>query len=234
VDGTLFKKELDSDPLQDGPICSLDPAVGLQCVDYAGKGSYCFDSGQNPRYGSISFDNLLHSLLQIVVIFSGEGWSDIMFFSWNCMSRFNTIVYILLLVMGYFIMSKVIVAVLYVRLNNATKELKDKEDLRKLKSDFQRTVLNNIGLRHEKLTLRSEASVTHFINEVVRNKIEKSISKNTSKSLNTALSSVVSKNARAKLLKKQARDKKRELDLAVKVRGGRAFLFIGFRSPSNF
>jgi hypothetical protein len=57
----------------------------------------CDETGVNPEYGVISFDNILLALLNIITTISGEGWSTTMFYLSDAVSGVNQIIFILLM-----------------------------------------------------------------------------------------------------------------------------------------
>lgn len=85
---------ISDDELQSGPMCTISANSGRFCRDPLGnkndsykclndytvaESGVSYPHGANPNYGVTGFDNIMLSLLNVLIALSGEGWTDIMY-----------------------------------------------------------------------------------------------------------------------------------------------------------
>ena len=128
------------------PLCSLDDALGRQCVEAGGPGIFwaCRDNNENPNFGVTSFDHLGAAFLVIVQCITMEGWSDAMYQAMDASSSWAALYFVMLVVLGAFILLNLILAVINANLNRVERLERRAARLRELKGDAERTLVQRL------------------------------------------------------------------------------------------
>ncbi len=90
---------------------------------------YCANARTNPNYGATSFDSIILSSLQIIICWSGEGWTPIMYYVGESVSKINYILFVLMMFAGYIFATHLVTAVMFITFRQqkeAEQEQKDK------------------------------------------------------------------------------------------------------------
>jgi hypothetical protein len=72
----------------------------------------CGKTLENPNWGVNNFDNILYSFLQVFIITTLEGWTEIMGFTFKTFSDFTFVYFVLLIFIGAFFLLNIILAVI--------------------------------------------------------------------------------------------------------------------------
>eukprot|EP00756_Hemistasia_phaeocysticola_P006536 Hpha_TRINITY_DN13881_c0_g2::TRINITY_DN13881_c0_g2_i1::g.70008::m.70008 len=89
------------------------------------EGYVCVDSGENPNSGFTSFDHVGYAFLAIFQCLTMEGWTDIMYVVQDVWSSFGVFYFILLVILGSFLILNLALAVIneeFTAINEATKQ----------------------------------------------------------------------------------------------------------------
>jgi hypothetical protein len=127
------------DPANAGAFL-VDPAVVygfVSCNPTAGSipgissrrcplGTECVDVGMNPYAGAMGWDHIGQSFLMSLLVMSGEGWTDAMYMSEDCVGKLSLIFYIGLTVLANFLAQELLVAVMAVRFEEAKEKERQK------------------------------------------------------------------------------------------------------------
>uniref|UniRef100_A0A4W6BUJ1 Calcium voltage-gated channel subunit alpha1 H n=1 Tax=Lates calcarifer TaxID=8187 RepID=A0A4W6BUJ1_LATCA len=106
---------------QDGETCSLTvneavpAAAGIRvngCVNWNLYYNVCRAGDQNPDMGAINFDNIGYALIAIFQVVTLEGWREIMFYVMDAHSFWSLVFFVLVTIMGSFIMMNVCAVVI--------------------------------------------------------------------------------------------------------------------------
>ncbi|XP_070765049.1 voltage-dependent T-type calcium channel subunit alpha-1I-like [Enoplosus armatus] len=114
--------------IEDGKICSLAAphhasaanelvpteagTFANTCVNWNMYYNVCRAGDHNPHMGAINFDNIGFAWIAIFQVVTLEGWTEIMFYVMDAHSFWNFIVFILVTIMGSFIMMNVCAVVI--------------------------------------------------------------------------------------------------------------------------
>jgi hypothetical protein len=109
INGTIA--EVDHHTLEHGPFCSTSHSSGHHCL----SNQICYDTGHNPGYGSISFDNILWTWVNVIIALSAEGFAHPMYYLSEALSSWNQVLFIILICVGHLLAIHLIVAVLFIR-----------------------------------------------------------------------------------------------------------------------
>ncbi|ORX61128.1 hypothetical protein BCR36DRAFT_408104 [Piromyces finnis] len=140
-EGKIFNEEL---------ICS--PSSN-QCP----KGYTCQDVHINPDKGTISFDNVLISFLNIFQILTTEGWSNIYFTVSSVTNKIVIVFFILIIIIGNWLILQLIVATVVSNLQNSITIHKT------YNFKMKKTFISNIDSTDKNQQLRKKLEV--FINK---------------------------------------------------------------------
>ncbi|XP_040886746.1 voltage-dependent T-type calcium channel subunit alpha-1I-like isoform X3 [Toxotes jaculatrix] len=102
---------------KDGETCSLaDPALaGARvngCVNWNAFYNVCRAGDDNPYMGAMSFDNIGYALIAVFQIVTLEGWSEIMAAVIDANSSWHFTVFLIITIMGSFVMVNVCAVVI--------------------------------------------------------------------------------------------------------------------------
>ncbi|KAG7215964.1 hypothetical protein INR49_012418, partial [Caranx melampygus] len=101
--------------VQDGKTCSAAQSHGLAanaCVNWNMYYNVCRPGDHNPHEGIISFDHIGLASVAMFQTVTLEGWTDIMFLVMDAHSFGSVIVFILVTIMGYFVLMNVCAVVI--------------------------------------------------------------------------------------------------------------------------
>ncbi|KAG7215961.1 hypothetical protein INR49_012415, partial [Caranx melampygus] len=101
--------------VQDGKTCSAAQSHGLAanaCVNWNMYYNVCRPGDHNPHKGIISFDHIGLASIAMFQTVTLEGWTDIMFLVMDAHSFGSVIVFILVTIMGYFVLMNVCAVVI--------------------------------------------------------------------------------------------------------------------------
>ncbi|KAG7215965.1 hypothetical protein INR49_012419, partial [Caranx melampygus] len=101
--------------VQDGKTCSAAQNHGLAanaCVNWNMYYNVCRPGDHNPHEGIISFDHIGLASVAMFQTVTLEGWTDIMFLVMDAHSFGSVIVFILVTIMGYFVLMNVCAVVI--------------------------------------------------------------------------------------------------------------------------
>ncbi|XP_050926692.1 LOW QUALITY PROTEIN: voltage-dependent T-type calcium channel subunit alpha-1I-like [Lates calcarifer] len=101
---------------KDGKICSLavnEAVAGTNsCVNWNMYYNVCRTGDHNPHMGATNFDNIGYALIAIFQVVTLEGWTEIMFYVMDAHSFWSLVFFILVTIMGSFIMMNVCAVVI--------------------------------------------------------------------------------------------------------------------------
>uniref|UniRef100_A0A4W6CHD6 Calcium voltage-gated channel subunit alpha1 H n=1 Tax=Lates calcarifer TaxID=8187 RepID=A0A4W6CHD6_LATCA len=101
---------------EDGETCSLaaNEAVARtnSCVNWNMYYNVCRAGDHNPHMGATNFDNIGYALIAIFQVVTLEGWSEIMFYVMDAHSFWSLVFFILVTILGSFIMMNVCAVVI--------------------------------------------------------------------------------------------------------------------------
>ncbi|XP_040894614.1 voltage-dependent T-type calcium channel subunit alpha-1H-like [Toxotes jaculatrix] len=101
---------------KDGETCSLVPALaGARvngCVNWNVFYNVCRAGEDNPYMGAINFDNIGYALIAVFQVVTLEGWSEIMFYVMDAHSFWNFTFFLLVTIIGSFVMMNVCAVVI--------------------------------------------------------------------------------------------------------------------------
>lgn len=81
----------------------------------------------NPNHGVSNFDNILYSFLQVFLVTTLEGWTEVMTFVQKTFSDFAVIYFVVLIFIGAFFLLNMILAVIKAKFSDA-QNTQDSED----------------------------------------------------------------------------------------------------------
>ena len=89
-------------------MCQTDD----DCARQTSSNLYTCQLAKNPNYGVTNFDNIFYSTLQVFIIITLEGWTEIMYFARKATGTYGYDVYFLMtVIVGTFFMLNLMVAV---------------------------------------------------------------------------------------------------------------------------
>lgn len=136
----------------DGTPCSVTSFYGFQCPsDYQ-----CLPLAENPNSGVTSFDNIGIAFVTIVQQMSLEGWTDNMFTMEKAMSRWADLYFVALTFIGAMFVVNLVVAVLFIRFQQAKEANEEKAKARKKQDEEdakQREIEATADRRQRRATL---------------------------------------------------------------------------------
>lgn len=66
----------------------------------------------NPNLGNSNFDNIFYSLMQVFVVTTMEGWTELMYYVMQVFNQFAAIYFILIVFVGSFFVMNMMLAVI--------------------------------------------------------------------------------------------------------------------------
>jgi hypothetical protein len=117
---------------------TLNNGFGFKCP----PGSSCKDSGINQAYGTVSFDNILSSMLTVFQTLSTEGWSNNMFWMMDAMNPFVILFFILCVIVGFQIIVQLLVGVIASNLTQVAED-SDKQRQARLLEEFKKNAVKS-------------------------------------------------------------------------------------------
>ncbi|XP_034737220.1 voltage-dependent T-type calcium channel subunit alpha-1I-like isoform X1 [Etheostoma cragini] len=105
-----------------GVVSSGAGASVNACVNWNMYYNVCRPGDQNPYMDSISFDNFAYSWVTIFQVVTLEGWAEIMFYIMDAHSCWSVIFFVLVTVMGSFIMMNVCAVVIATQFSDNMKQ----------------------------------------------------------------------------------------------------------------
>jgi len=114
----------------DAEVYCLDP--GYSCpVDFE-----CIQMG-NPTFGYQNFDNIMYATLNMFIIITLEGWTDMMYTIREAEQAFYfDIFFVLVVVFGAFFVLNLMIAVQFTFLSSAFDEIEHKKVKEKMQADL--------------------------------------------------------------------------------------------------
>ncbi|XP_035992654.1 voltage-dependent T-type calcium channel subunit alpha-1I-like isoform X2 [Fundulus heteroclitus] len=92
------------------------------CVNWNAYYNVCLSDGQNPNLGSINFDNIGYAWIAVFQAVSLEGWTDIMYYVMDSYSYWSCIYFIILTILGSFIVMNTCAVVIATHYSEATED----------------------------------------------------------------------------------------------------------------
>ena len=108
-------KDEATDTFYPDSFCSPSQTSGRKCP----TGQVCAYYGENPQNGVISFDNLLNSMLTVLVCISMEGWTEVMFITGDAVSKWLYGIFLVLMLLGAMLAIKLISAMVVMKYNDS-------------------------------------------------------------------------------------------------------------------
>ncbi|XP_071321698.1 voltage-dependent T-type calcium channel subunit alpha-1I isoform X2 [Trachinotus anak] len=94
------------------PVLAVAGAGASSCVNWNLYYNVCRAGDHNPNMDAVSFDNIGYALIVVFQVVSLEGWTEIMFYVMDAHSFWSFIFFILVTIMGSFIMMNVCAVVI--------------------------------------------------------------------------------------------------------------------------
>lgn len=89
-------------------LCPLTASNSFSCPE----DQFCAASAENPNFGVTGFDNIFQAFLTVIQCVSLEGWVDVMYFTFETLSYWTVLYFILLLLVGSFFIINLVDAIL--------------------------------------------------------------------------------------------------------------------------
>ncbi|XP_034394969.1 voltage-dependent T-type calcium channel subunit alpha-1I-like [Cyclopterus lumpus] len=107
------------------PGDALGPPVANACVNWNTLYNICRAGDLNPSHGAINFDNIGYAWIAIFQVITMEGWSNIMFYVMDAYSFWCFVFFVLVTIMGSFIMMNVCAVVIATQFSDNLDQIKE-------------------------------------------------------------------------------------------------------------
>lgn len=77
---------------------------------------------ENPNFGNSNFDNIMYSLMQVFVVTTMEGWTEIMGFVRDAFTDIAAIYFVLIVFVGAFFVMNIMLAVIKAKFTEVHEE----------------------------------------------------------------------------------------------------------------
>ena len=111
---------------------------GLCGVQSCPIGSSCAATNVNPQHNTISFDNILYSLVSVFQTITLEGWSDIMMYSQETFSYFSVFYFLPLVFFGSYLILNLSIAVITSNFSDRLEKNMEKREVKQQSINFEK------------------------------------------------------------------------------------------------
>jgi hypothetical protein len=113
--------------ISDTMFCSITDTYGSVLGVYCPSGYTCVVAATNPRGGYINYDNVLWAWLVIIQVLTLEDWSSLMYMLMTTYSYFAALYFVILVVIGAYLVLNLALAVISAEFEFAQEELDEIE-----------------------------------------------------------------------------------------------------------